>query len=65
VVLVNFTTYSTYAKLTLPAGVKAEGYVVWNDSSVYDPLQVANTLELGFIPDPLSAGLPWLLLLDD
>jgi hypothetical protein len=65
VVLVNFTTYSTYAKLTLPAGVKAEGYVVWNDSSVYDPLQVAHTLELGFIPDPLSAGLPWLLLLDD
>lgn len=58
VVLVNFTTFSTYAKMSLPAGVKADGYVVWNNSSTYDPLQVAPTLPLRFSTDPPTVFLP-------
>ena len=29
-VLVNFTTFSAYAKMTVPMGVKADGYVAWD-----------------------------------
>jgi hypothetical protein len=47
-VLVNFTTFSAWAKLTLPKGVKAEGYVVYNPSGVYDPLTEAQMLPLRF-----------------
>lgn len=58
VVLINFTTNSTYAKMTLPAGVKADGYVVWNGGGTYDPLQVAPTLPLRFSVDPPTLFLP-------
>jgi hypothetical protein len=58
VVLVNFTTFSTYAKMTLPAGVKADGFVVWNNGSTYDPLQVVPTLPLRFSSDPTTVFLP-------
>ncbi len=58
VVWINFRTYSTYAKMTLPAGVKAEGYVVWNNGPTYDPLQVAPTLPLRFSTDPPTVFLP-------
>ena len=58
VVLINFTTFSTYARMTLPAGVKAEGFVVWNNSGTYDPLQVAPTLPLRFSIDPPTVFLP-------
>ncbi len=47
-VLVNFTTFSTYGKLKLPSGVKAEGYVVYNPSGIYDPLTEAQMLPLRF-----------------
>jgi hypothetical protein len=47
-VVINFTTFSTYAKMTLPRGVRAEGFVVWNGGATYDPLQVAPTLPLRF-----------------
>ena len=57
-VLVNFTTFSTYARMTLPAGVKATGHVVWNDGSTYDPLQVAPALPLRFSTDPATVFLP-------
>lgn len=57
-ILVNFTTSSAYAKMTLPAGVKAEGFVVWNNAGTYDPLQVAPTLPLRFSTDPASVFLP-------
>ena len=57
-VLVNFTTQSAYAKMSLPEGVKADGYVVWNNASTYDPLQVAPTLPLRFSVDPPSVFLP-------
>lgn len=57
VVLVNFTTASTYAKMTLPAGVKAEAYVVWNGTAEYDPLQVVPTLNIRFSTDPATVFL--------
>ena len=58
VVLVNFTTDSAYAKMTVPAGIKAEGYVVWNGTGDYDPLIAAPTLPLRFSSDPASVFLP-------
>ncbi len=57
-VLVNFRTNSAYAKMTLPQGVRAEGYVVWNNGSTYDPLQVAPTLPIRFSNDPATVFLP-------
>jgi hypothetical protein len=57
-VLVNFTTFSAYAKLIVPAGVKAEGYVAWNPTGVYDPLTVSQTLPLRFSTDPATVFLP-------
>jgi hypothetical protein len=47
-VLVNFTTFSTYAIMTLPRGVKAEGFVVYNPSGTYDPLTETQMLPLRF-----------------
>ncbi len=57
-ILINFTTSSTYARMTLPAGVKAEGYVAWNGGATYDPLQAVPTLPLRFSTDPLTIFLP-------
>jgi hypothetical protein len=59
VVLVNLTTASAYAKMTLPRGVKAEAYVVWNGGFGYDPLQVVPTLNIRFSTDPDSVFLPF------
>jgi hypothetical protein len=47
-VLINFTTFSAYAKMILPAGVKAEGYVAYDSTGVYDPLTEANVIPLRF-----------------
>lgn len=58
VVLINFTTASTYGKLELPDRVKAEAYVVWNGGAQYDPLQVVPTLSIRFSSDPPSVFLP-------
>ena len=57
-VLVNFTTFSAYAKMTVPSGVKAEGYVAWDSTGVYDPLVVSQTLPLRFSTDPATVFLP-------
>jgi len=57
-VFVNFTTFSAYAKMTLPAGVKAEGYVAWDIAGFYDPLSSKQTLPLRFSTDPASVFLP-------
>jgi hypothetical protein len=53
--LINFMTYSVYGKLTLPAGVKVDGYVVWNFDATYDPTQEALTLGLRFSSEPGSS----------
>lgn len=58
VAVVNFTTFSAYATMQLPAGVKAEGYVVWNGGNTYDPLQSVPTLPLRFSSDPLTVFIP-------
>ena len=55
--LVNFTTFSAYAKMTLPAGVKADGYVAWDTLGFYDPLSTTQTLPLRFSTDPASVFL--------
>ncbi len=57
-VLVNFTTFSAYAKMTLPEGVKADGYVAWDITGAYDPLTNTQTLPLRFSTDPASVFLP-------
>ena len=59
-VLINFTTFSAYAKMSVPAGVKAEGFVGWNPTGIYDPLVVSNTLPLRFSTDPATVFLPTL-----
>ena len=58
VVLVNFTTSSTYARRTVPAGVKFDGYVAWNGGGTYDPLDAVPTLPLRFSIDPPTVFLP-------
>jgi hypothetical protein len=57
-VLVNFTTFSAYAKMTVPVGVKADGYVAWDVTGAYDPLTNTQTLPLRFSTDPASVFLP-------
>jgi hypothetical protein len=57
-ILVNFTTFSAYAKMTVPLGVKADGYVAWDVTGVYDPLTNTQTLPLRFSTDPASVFLP-------
>jgi len=57
-VWINFRTGSTYGRLTLPAGVRAEAYVVWNNGTTYDPLQIAPTLPIRFSVGSGSAYLP-------
>ncbi len=57
-VLVNFTTFSAYAKMTVPLGVKADGFVAWDVTGVYDPLSSTLTLPLRFSTDPDSVFLP-------
>jgi hypothetical protein len=62
---VNFTDGTAYAKLSLPVGVKVDGYVAWNPTGVYDPSVALPCLPLGFSYDyPVSAnqGAMFLLL---
>ncbi len=57
-VLINFTTFSAYAKMTVPTGVKADGYVAWDPTGIYDPLTVSQTLPLRFSADPATVFMP-------
>jgi hypothetical protein len=56
--LINFTTNSAFAQMTLPAEVKADVYAVWNKSTFYDFFLPAPTLPLRFNTDPASIFLP-------
>jgi hypothetical protein len=48
-ILINFTTFSAYGKISLPAGVNVEGYVAWNGTGgTYDPLVPTYVLPLNF-----------------
>jgi hypothetical protein len=57
-VLINFTTFSAYAKMDLPDGVKAEAYVAWDPAGIYDPLTISQTLPIRFSSDPLTVFMP-------
>jgi len=43
-----FGNTSAHARLTLPPGVKVEGYIAWNGGTVYDPEDEVPTLPLRF-----------------
>ena len=59
-VLINFTTFSAYAKLTLPAGVKVDGYIAWDTTGAYDPLTSLQTLPLRFVSGSTNFFLPFI-----
>jgi len=46
VLLINFTTSVTYAKITYPSTLKITAYVAWNTSGIYDPLESIPTLPI-------------------
>jgi len=58
-ILVNFRVYSAYARMLLPAGIKAEAYVAWNGTGDYNPdAQGIAVLPIRFSTDPASVYLP-------
>lgn len=59
VVYVNFADDTAYAMLALPRGVHAEGWVVWNGMSTYDPRADVERLPLRFSTDPATVFLPF------
>jgi len=58
---VNFTASSAYAEMDLPLGVKADGFVVWNGGTSWDPEAENETLPLRFSTDPATVFLPSVL----
>ncbi len=46
VILINFTTFVTHAKITYPSTLKITAYVAWNTSGVYDPIESVPTLPI-------------------
>jgi len=60
VILINFTTFSAYAELKVPLGVKVDGYIVGDGKGTYDPLTITNTLPLRFSTDPYTIFVPTL-----
>ena len=50
-VIVNFTTYTIYAALTLPKGCHATGYIAWDPTGAYDPHASDALLPLDFTSD--------------
>lgn len=57
-VLVNFTTFSAYAKMVVPTGVHTEAYVAWDYAGFYDPISQTLTLPIRFSTDPATVFLP-------
>ena len=57
--LTNFTDFSNYAVMSVPQGVKFDGYVVFNLSTgTIDPKADQGAIPLRFSTDPLSVLLP-------
>ena len=57
--ITNFTDFTYFASLSLPKGVKAEGYVLFNPGTgVVDPRQDQGAIPLRFSTDPASVYLP-------
>ncbi len=58
-VITNFTDFTYFASLSLPKGVKAEGYVLFNPGTgVINPRLDQGAIPLRFSTDPASVFLP-------
>jgi hypothetical protein len=58
-IITNFTDFTYFASLSLPRGVKAEGYVLFNPGTgVIDPRQDQGAIPLRFSTDPATLFLP-------
>ena len=59
VIVTNFTDFSRIAEMDLPAGVKADGYVVFNlATGTVDPRADQGAIPLRFSADPATVFLP-------
>jgi hypothetical protein len=60
-IITNFTDFTYFASLSLPAGVKVEGYTLFNPGTgVVDPRLDQGALPLRFSTDPATVFLPML-----
>jgi hypothetical protein len=58
-VITNFTDFTYFASLSLPKGVKVEGYTLFNPGTgVVDPRKDQGAIPLRFSSDPASVFLP-------
>lgn len=57
-IIVNFTDFTYFASLSLPKGVKVEGYTLFNPSGLIDPRANQETIPLRFSSDPATVFLP-------
>ena len=58
-VITNFTDFTYFASLSLPKGVKAEGYTLFNPGTgVVNPRQDQGAIPLRFSTDPATLFLP-------
>ena len=58
-IITNFTDFTYFASLSLPKGVKAEGYVLFNPGTgVVDPRKDQGAIPLRFSTDPATLFLP-------
>jgi hypothetical protein len=58
-IITNFTDFTYFASLSLPRGVKAEGYVLFNPGTgVIDPRLDQGAIPLRFSSDPATLFLP-------
>jgi hypothetical protein len=58
-IITNFTDFTYFASLSLPRGVKVEGYTLFNPGTgVVDPRQDQGAIPLRFSSDPTTVFLP-------
>ena len=58
-VITNFTDFTYFASLSLPRGVKAEGYILYNPGTgTVDPRKDQGAVPLRFSTDPASLFIP-------
>lgn len=57
-VLIDFGDATAYVRLTLPAGVKPDGWIAWMNSPVFDPRASVGTVPLRFSSDSSMVFLP-------
>jgi hypothetical protein len=58
-IITNFTDFTYFASLSLPQGVRAEGYTLFNPGTgIEDPRKDQGAVPLNFSPDPASLFTP-------